>query len=169
MRIAAIDPSTKRIGYAGPDGLVASLTAKAGPHDRARRLSELAGALERHLRLFPPLPELVAIEDYTLEVPGKRALVRLGELGGVLRLRLFELGVDFIEVSPTSLKRHATGRGNATKEQMVDRAHALGAAVTNDDEADAWLLRRMARQAHGLEAMELDHERDAIANAGITW
>lgn len=37
----------------------------------------------------------------------------------------------------------------------------------NDDEADAFLLRRMARQAHGLETAELDHERDAIAS--LSW
>jgi len=169
MRIAAIDPSTKRIGYAGVDGLVTSITAHAGAKDPARRLHELASALERHLRVFPPLPDLVAIEGYTLEVPGKRALVILGELGGVLRLRLFELGIRYIEVSPTSVKRHATGNGRADKQRMIDRAHELGAAVTNDDEADAWLLRRMTRQAHGLEPAELDHEQDAIANAGIAW
>ena len=169
MRIAGLDLSTKRIGYAEPSGKVWSITSSAGADDVPRRLHELERFLELTMRRRPPLPELVAIEGYSLASPGRLALVRLGELGGVIRLRLFELEVRYVEVPPTSLKRHATGNGNADKERMLARALELGACLTNHDEADAWLLRRMARQAHGLEPVDLDHERDAIANAGITW
>lgn len=169
MRIAGLDLSTKRIGYAAPDGKVWSITSTAGPEAPARRLHELARFLEFAMRRHPPLPDLVAIEGYGLGTPGRLALVRLGELGGVVRVRLFELEVRYVEVPPTSLKRHATGNGNADKTTMLERAHELGAPVTNHDEADAWLLRRMARHAHGLEDLRQGHETDAIANAGVQW
>lgn len=168
-RIAGLDLSTKRIGYANPDGSVFSVTANAGAEDPARRLHELVERLERLIRVFPPLPDLVVVEGYSLASPGRLALVRLGEVGGVVRSRLFEIGVPYVEVPPSSLKRHATGDGNADKAKMLDRALELGARVTNHDEADAWLLRRMGRHAHGLEALTLDHETDAIANAGVAW
>jgi crossover junction endodeoxyribonuclease RuvC len=168
-RIAGLDLSTKRIGYADPAGKVWSITSAAGADAVARRLSELERFLEFTMRRHPPLPDLVAIEGYSLASPGRLALVRLGELGGVVRARLFELEVRYVEIPPTSLKRHATGNGNANKEQMEARARELGALITNHDEADAWLARRMARHAHGLEDLRLDHETDAIANAGISW
>ena len=96
--------------------------------------------------------------------------IRLGEVGGIVRTRLFEMGVRFVDAPPSSVKRFATGNGNAPKEQMVARAIELGArGNVNDDEADAFHLRRMARAAHGLEGVLLGHEIDAIANAGISW
>lgn len=168
MRIAGLDLSTARIGYAAPEGALHSVTARTKADDVPRRLHELLTALERLLRLYPPLPDLVAVEGYSLASPGRISLVRLGELGGAVRLRLFELDVPYVEIPPSSVKRHATGNGNADKYRMVARAIELGArGSVNDDEADAFLLRRMARQAHGLEVAELDHERDAIAN--LSW
>lgn len=168
MRIAGLDLSTARIGYASPEGTLHSVTARAKADDVARRLYELLTALDRLLRLYPPLPDLVAVEGYSLASPGRLALVRLGEVGGAVRLRLFELDCPVCEIPPSSVKRHAVGNGNAPKERMVARAIELGArGNVNDDEADAFHLRRMARQAHGLDPAELDHERDAIAN--LTW
>jgi crossover junction endodeoxyribonuclease RuvC len=168
VRIAGLDLSTARIGYAAPEGGLHSVTARAKADDVPRRLHELLSALERLLRLYPPLPDLVAVEGYSLASPGRISLVRLGELGGAVRLRLFELDVPYVEIPPSSVKRHATGAGNADKYRMTARAIELGArGSVNDDEADAFLLRRMARQAHGLERAELDHERDAIAS--LSW
>lgn len=169
MRIAGLDLSTSRIGYAAPDGDLFSISATAGASDPARRLHELLRELERLLRLFPPRPDLVAVEGYSLASPGRLALVRLGEIGGVVRLRLFELDVPYVEIPPSSLKRFATGHGNADKYRMQARAIELGArGSVNDDEADAFHLRRMARIAHGIESTTmLPHEADAIAN--LSW
>lgn len=169
MRVVGIDPSTKRIGFAFADGRTMSIAAHAGAEDPARRLYELRNMVTGYLVRYPPLPDLVALEGYALDSPGRLALVRLGELGGVLRCALFDLDVPFVQIPPTSLKRYATGRGNASKEQMEARARELGSACTNHDEADAWLLRRMALAANGIEPMDHDHERDAVANAGVVW
>ena len=172
MRIAGLDVSTSRIGYAAPDGRLFSITARAGASDPARRLYELIRDFETTLYRYPPRPDLVVIEGYSLASPGRLALIRLGEIGGVVRLRLFEREISYVEVPPSSLKRFAVGAGNATKEPMLRRAIELGARLhgsTNDDEADAFHLRRMGRAAHGLEGPLVDHEIDAIANAGVVW
>ncbi len=165
--IAGLDLSTKRIGYAGPDGATWSISAHAGAEDPSRRLHELARALERLLRVFPPRPELVIVEGYSLASPGRLSLVRLGELGGVVRLRLFELGIPYVEIPPTSLKRYATGNGSAKKPAMQAAAAELGGVALNDDEADAFLLRHLGRAAYGLEPLPPDHRLEVVSS--ITW
>lgn len=167
--IAGLDPSTKRIGWAGPDATTAavSIQARAGADAPARRLHELARALELEIVRYPPRPELVVLEGYSMGSPGRLSLIRLGEIGGVIRCRLFELGIPYVEVSPSSLKRFATGKGNAKKPEMIARALELSGLEMNDDEADAWHLRRIGRTAYGLEKTTADHELEVIAS--IDW
>lgn len=172
MRIAGLDVSTSRIGYAAPDGRLFSISARAGAEDPARRLYELIRDFETILYRYPPRPELIVIEGYSLASPGRIALIRLGEIGGVVRLRLFEREISYVEVPPTSLKRFATGSGSADKPKMIRAAVERGAhlhGINNDDEADAFHLRRMGRAAHSLEGPLEEHEVDAIANAGVAW
>lgn len=171
MNVWGLDLSTSKIGCATGTGELVSFSARAGAKDPYRRLSELRREVVRNLRTYPPAPELVVVEDYALASPGRMSLVRLGEIGGVIRTELFELGYRIALVPPTSLKRFATGNGAAKKPQMIDAAIAAGARDTvNDDEADAFHLRRMGLAAHGLLPDRLlQHELDAIANAGTTW
>lgn len=170
MNVVGLDLSTKRIGFAAADGELLSISGHAGASDPYRRLHELQRDLVRAFQLRPPRPDLVVVEDYALAAPGRIALVRLGEIGGIVRTWLFEQDLPVVFVTPSSVKRFATGNGNAKKEQMIARAIELGArGNVNDDEADAFHLRRMGRAAHGLEAPLLAHELDAIAGAGISW
>ena len=169
MRIFGLDLSTTRVGVADATGEVISLKSHAKADDPYRRLHELGREIERVFRLRPPAPDLVVVEDYSLGQPGRmNTLIRLGEVGGLVRTRLWELGYPMAFVRPATLKRFATGNGNATKEAMVARAIALGCVAPggtapNDDEADAWHLRRMGRAAYGLEGALTDAERDALS------
>lgn len=168
MRIAGLDPSLSRIGYAAPEhGGLFSLTAHAGPEDPARRLAELEQMVDRYLRLYPPLPDLVVIEGYAYGAKQNREI--LGEIGGVIRRHLFRLDVRYVVVAPPTLKRFATGAGNADKFRMIAAAERLGAAPANHDEADAFHLRRIGRAAHGLLGALEAHEIDALANAEVAW
>lgn len=169
--IAGMDASTARLGYAASNGDLRSVVPTAGAEDIARRLSQIAGGVEYAVRHFPPLPALVVIEGYALGAPGRLSLVRLAELGGVLRLRLFELAIAFVEVSPSTLKRFATGKGNATKDEMLSAANDELSDPANHDEADAFWLRMLGRAVYGFEPGLLDqpHRLDAVANAGVTW
>ena len=170
LRIAGLDPSSSRLGYATPSGELVSLRPSAGSEDPARRLYEISRLVDDALRRYPPRPDLVVLEGYALGSPHRHTLLTLGEVGGVVRLRLFELDVPFVVVTPTNLKRFSTGNGNADKARMVARAIELGARPTvNDDEADAFHLRRMGRAAHGLEYPLVTVELDALASSGVNW
>lgn len=179
-----MDTSTKRIGYATPSGELISITARAGADDPVRRLAELEVGILNAIRRYPPTPDVMVIEDYSLGMMTKTkknargdthktpmgvlSKIRLGEIGAVARLACFNSGIAIVVVNNSTLKRFATGRGNADKEAMVAAAIARGArGSVNDDEADAFHARRMGRCAHGLEPMTADHERDAVAM--ITW
>lgn len=166
--IAGLDPSTARIGLAHVDGTLVSISAHAGPSDRSRRLHELARRLVLELRHRPPLPRVVVLEGPSLGGPGVLGKIRQAEVRGNILRDLFELGVVVVEVQPASLKRFATGNGNASKEAMIAAALEREAPeLLNDDEADAFHLRRMARCAYGLERAEADHELDALA--AVQW
>lgn len=171
MNVWGLDLSTKRVGIATGSGDLVSVTAHAGAADPYRRLHELTREISRVFQVRPPRPDLVVLEDYSLNSPGRIALVRLGEIGGIVRTWLWEHDIPFRTVPPASIKRFATGNGNADKPTMIARAVELGAAGSaNEDEADAWHARRMGRAAHGMEGSRLlAHELDALANCGVAW
>ena len=169
--IAGLDLSTTRIGYAAPDGTLTSIVSRFDAKAPTRRLDDLWRQMERTIRLHPPIPDLVAIEGYALSTgphTGGLARIRLGEIGGLARVMLFQLGIEYVEIPPSSLKRWATGNGRADKGAMIAAARASGASGTvNHDEADAWHCRRMARMAHGLEEKVHDYQIDALTK--IDW
>lgn len=50
-----------------------------------------------------------------------------------------------------TIKKHATGKGNASKEEMVASAQARGHAPTDDNEADALALLHWAIAHHDVQ------------------
>ncbi len=84
-------------------------------------------------------PALVVVEGYAHGRTNQAH--QLGELGGVVRVALDELGQRWCELPPSSLKKYATGKGNADKAAVLTEAvRRLGYAGSSNDEADAlWL------------------------------
>ena len=161
MTVFGVDASTTRTGIARPDGTTTSIVPRAGSKDPLRRLHEIVEAFELELRRFPEA-RLAVFEDYSLGSPGRISLVRLGEVGGNLRIRCFERGLEVVAIRPSSLKLEATGNGSASKDLMVDTARARGARVANNDEADAWHARDV-----GLRALRGEPLSDAVA--ALPW
>lgn len=83
----------------------------------------------------------VSIEGYSFASKG-RAVFNLGELGGIVRLAIYEYGLPYLDVSPTSTKAFISS-GNADKEQMrVGILEKYGHNFDNDNIADAFALAR---------------------------
>lgn len=140
MRVLGLDLSLARTGVACADGTLHSIVPKAGAKDPGRRLHEIITTLDP--LIARGRPELAVIEGAAGVQQAQTALV-LGELRGAVKVRLFEHAVAYVVVPPTSLKKWATGNGGASKDDMVARARDFGARPRNDDEADAFHLRRM--------------------------
>ena len=167
IHIAGGDLSTKRIGWAPVDGCPVSIIARAGSKDPYRRLSELRRDFGRNLLTYPPRPTLVVLEGYLRHSPGVISIIRQAEVGGQVRTDLFELAIPWVDVDPHVLKRFATGRANAPKELMIAAAFERSGLELNDDEADAFHLRRLGRAAYGQETATEDHELEVLAS--IDW
>jgi Holliday junction resolvasome RuvABC endonuclease subunit len=176
--IGGLDPSTKRIGYCSPDGRVHSIVLdyRYPQHptemDMARRCHALVAGLERRLNLFPPQPELMVIEGPFFAHPNTSA--RLDELRGCVRSLMISRGIWFVEVAPKNLKAFATGDGAADKSKMLHAARCAAElegtpAPRNDDEADAWWLRRMGRVGCGLVEPDAGRQIEALAGSRVAW
>ena len=73
----------------------------------------------------------------------------IGELGGVIRLLLWESGIPYVLIPPTCRAKFATGKGNASKNEVVSAVSARTGIVWSnpgaDDKCDAWILDEMVK------------------------
>lgn len=108
----------------------------------------------------------IAIEDYATHGPGDPTIGP--ELGGIVRLGLLDHS-RLHEVSTTSLKRFATGKGNATKDVVMLHTFKRWAFDCGDDNnlADAYVLARMVRAAYLGDETMTAQQREALDKAGL--
>lgn len=94
---------------------------------------------------------IVIIEGYSFASRNSHAH-SIGELGGVVRLALFEHDVLFIDIPPTIRAKFATGRGNAGKTEVMSSVSAKTGIVFSgkgaDDMCDAWILEEIGRAVY---------------------
>jgi len=138
MRILALDLSLTAPGYClGEDcGTIKVPTKLRGP-ERLKWIRYEVIKLMCHA-------ELAVLEGYSFGSKG-RAVVSIGELGGVIRYTLFERGEPYIEIPPACLKKYATGRGNASKDDVLQAGVIRSGHIFTDNNAcDAWWLHQMA-------------------------
>ena len=84
--------------------------------------------------------EMLIYEGYSMGSKG-RSVYDIGELGGILKTKAFERGVEVLLVPPASLKQFATGKGNADKDKVIASvASNWGFNIPHNDEADAFAL-----------------------------
>lgn len=106
-------------------------------------------------------PYGMAIEGYAFGAQGK--VFGLGELGGLLRLELYQRGYPLIEVPPTTLKKFLTGQGNVQKQVMIKELYKKYEIDTNDDnDCDAIALAIYAREFYETEMHFIETFRDEI-------
>jgi crossover junction endodeoxyribonuclease RuvC len=112
---------------------------------------------------------IVVLEGYSFGSKG-RAVINLGELGGVIRLALRDRGTPYVEVPPANVKKYATGRGNAPKEEVLAAAiRRLNFAGHDHNEADAWWLRAMALDHYGEISEPIVPKAQRAELAKVAW
>jgi Holliday junction resolvasome RuvABC endonuclease subunit len=147
-RILGIDASLASTGLALPDGsaLTVKTTSDQAPMDRLlcvhRALMSWVGGSQRGA-------DLAVVEGYSYGAKGN-AVYQIGEVGGVVRLTLHQLGVPMMVVPPAAVKKFATGNGNADKRLVRTAAELhLGYEGKSSDEADALWLREAGLYIYG--------------------
>ena len=153
MKILALDPST-HCGFALSDGA-------SGTWDLSIRRDEDSGM--RLVRLQSKLNEIkngmpidiIVFEAARHAAPRMQgALTVQAELQGVIKLWCKNNEIGFRGYSPSEIKKHATGKGNANKNLMLEKARQKWSNIKDDNQADAlWLLDLAAKDYdnHDLE------------------
>ncbi|TDE03443.1 Holliday junction endonuclease [Jiangella asiatica] len=160
--VVGIDPSMTGTGLAYGHDLLDTVTFSrkvAGD----QRLAHIDGAIAGAVRGAG----LAIIED--LPTHGHGAGIT-GMAQGVIRLALIRAMVPYVTVPPATLKKYATGRGNATKADMrMALYQRTDLDVRDDNQVDAWWLRQMGRDAIGHHyAVKLPRaQREAMLK--LTW
>ena len=147
IRVVGLDLSTNATGIAEVDGR----TWTYGPDGRGdRRLLGIRGAVGRAIGQGV---DLVVIEDAVVRSP---AAVELGMVHGVVRSSLLAVGVRYILITPATLKKYATGKGNATKPDMrMALYQRMGIDLRDDNQVDATWLRYAGLQLLGEPVVQL--------------
>lgn len=149
LRILALDPATQ-CGWAHSAGA-------SGTFDLSVRRDESAGM--RLLRLRGKLEEIRATVGLDLVVyeaarhaapKMQGALVVQATIQGALLLWCETHGLEYRGYSPSEIKKHATGKGNAGKELVLAAARQRWPEVRDDNEADALWLLDLARRDYAL-------------------
>jgi crossover junction endodeoxyribonuclease RuvC len=133
--IVALDLSLTASGFACSDGRSGVLSPPKGWAGMTR----LKWILDSVWNLTEKA-DLVVIENYAFDRPNQAH--QIGELGGIIRFTLWEAGKLYVEIAPSSMKKFATGTGNASKDEvLVAAVKKLGYQGFSKDQADAlWLL-----------------------------
>lgn len=166
MKVMGYDPSLTSSGFAYTDVEDKVHTGRITPKrmqgpERLDYLEESFNKLIMESSAYlGGLVRLIAYEGYSMgrNARGSRAF-SMGEGGGVVKLVAWRMGIDVLLVPPTSLKLFTTGSGGASKEDIISVvANQYGYNVTQDDEADAFMLMKMAEAFHTGRA-RLGHRR----------
>lgn len=152
-----IDSSLKCTGWAVINHhgeLVASGTIKPDPKDELfERITFIVDlTVTQWLKCMGERPTNVAIEEGISHRNGKTTR-NLAALWGAICHEFVSRGIPVEQVNVTEAKRTATGKGNATKAEMVAAATARW-GITQPDEADAAWVAETAR------LLLLQHEAD---------
>lgn len=108
--------------------------------------------------------DLVAIEGVSFGSHSSHAH-EIGGLAWIIRVALTEAGIAWVDVPPACLKKYATGKGNAGKEEVLAAAiRRLGYDGHDNNQADALWLRAMACDHLGHPAVDLP----AVHRQGMT-
>jgi Holliday junction resolvasome RuvABC endonuclease subunit len=150
--VIGLDLSWSATGVALDDGSTAAIKCRPSPDFPRKKGHPLAGELdiarlhairlEVQQILIATKADLVCVEGPSYGSAQNASM--LGALRGVIMSSLFQSEFKVIEVSPNSIKKLATGKGNAKKVDMVIAARErLDFNGTDDNEADAMWLRQL--------------------------
>lgn len=149
--VVGLDLSLTSTGYACGDDRRAITSKARGPQRLYEISQEIAGLV---VELHDPM---VVIEGYSFASRNSHAH-SLGELGGVVRLTLWNLRIPYVEVPPTARAKFATGKGNASKGEVMSSVSARTGIVWEgkgaEDMCDAFVLEEMGRARLGISSFD---------------
>ena len=97
------------------------------------------------------------IESYSFASRNSQAH-SIGELGGCVRMTLWDAGIPYVDVPPTCRAKFATGKGNSSKGDVLSAISAKTGIVFSgagsDDLCDAWILEEIGLVHYGQQRFD---------------
>jgi crossover junction endodeoxyribonuclease RuvC len=165
LRVCGLDGSLTSFGAAvtrGP-GAVPELyrfRTKLAGHERLSYLLGEVTAIARDC-------DVAAVEGVLSHMPGAEAHLNLAGLHWLVRHRLFELGVPYVVIAPSSRMKWLTGKGRAEKDECLAAAIKRFplADIDGNDKADALTLAAMTSAAYGMPLVPMPADRREVLTA----
>jgi crossover junction endodeoxyribonuclease RuvC len=127
-----------------------TLVALSSSHKGVERLMDIAEQIQNIVMVVDA--PIAIIEGYSFASRNSHAHA-IGELGGVVRVMLYRNGIKWIDIPPTTRAKFATGRGNASKTEVMSAVSAKTGVVFAgkgaDDMCDAWVLEEIGLTRYG--------------------
>jgi Holliday junction resolvasome RuvABC endonuclease subunit len=134
MHVIGLDLSMTGTGIAGCDGTLRTVSNKITGDARLPMIRDEIAKAANCQNIT-----LVVIED--LPTHAKSAGIT-GMVHGAIRTYLLDQRIPYVLITPASLKKYATGKGNAGKPEMAVAAYKrLGIEGVDDNQVDAAWLR----------------------------
>lgn len=113
--------------------------------DGSKHLVYIRDSLKQILSKFNVT--VAVMEGYSFNSMNKKFM--LGEVGATIKLCIYDTTASLYDAAPTQLKKFVTGRGDASKEDVMTHLHSqYGVVITDDNLADAYGLAQIALQIH---------------------
>ena len=147
MAYVGIDPSTKTgfviLDERGNVRCEKEITAKS--KNDPERFIEITEHIFNHIKP----DDKIGIEGFAYGAKGKGVSVQYG-IGWAIRIELKKRGFTYTEITPSSLKKFATGKGNTKKEDMILPIYKRWQYENKSDNIrDAYILAQIMRYLDG--------------------
>ncbi len=160
FQIVGLDLSMTATGIALADGTTETIKTKATGD---RRLVAITDAVQ----VATAGCDMAVIED--LPTHAKSAGIT-GMVHGAVRAALIRAFVPYVLITPASVKKFATGKGNAGKPDMaVALFKRAGIEAADDNQVDAWWLRAMGLEHYGQPCVQLPAVNRGALDAVRLW
>jgi Holliday junction resolvasome RuvABC endonuclease subunit len=162
MKLLSCDPSLANTGFCIYDTITHNwktrpLPQLPGKHPRVVTLGRLYSYTKKHLHKLRP--DIFVVESYAFAA-STRSLTQLAEVGGVVRLAAYQVGLPIIEVTPGEWKKITLGegKGNLKKDDVRTLACKMvkGLSDLTQDEIDAFLM------AKAVDIAIVQHENPSV-------
>lgn len=161
MRFVGIDPSGDTgLAILDKDGnYLDGFEINSSATDKTAKVDDIVTEIVNNLEF----DDVIAIEGFSYGSKGKSVDFQYG-LGYAIRLELYRMEKDWIEVTPGQVKKFATGNGSVNKENMIipilrhwDFEH------NSNNVRDAFVLAQIARATRQGTA-KTKYQQEIIAN-----
>lgn len=140
--ILGLDMSLNETGYcilSRDKSIIEKGVIKSKKENRLEKMLDIRGAVDK--LIMEHNVSAVFMEDYSYGSRNTKWTFSAGELGGLIKVYLYESEIEYELVSPSMWKKYICGKGNLKKEQVLLQVYKkFNIEFKNNNECDAFCI-----------------------------